>query len=210
MHVAGRSTRELAVIAVAGGAGLGLASLLAVRFLPHPANLIGTLGGPWLAVAFAVGAVARDRRSAAWAGAASMATAVIAYYVVRWMLSPRAPGGLLVGGEVAPYLVIGLLAGTGMAVVGALWRTGRARVRGVAAGLLAGALGAEVIVLASRAWQGQELVFAAIQGGAAVLVAWILPRSLRGRVIALIVGIASAVVVGGAILALDLPLRLFP
>ena len=64
MRVAGHSTRELALIAVASGAGLGLASLLAVRFLPHPANLIGTLGGPWLAVAFAVGAVARDRRSA--------------------------------------------------------------------------------------------------------------------------------------------------
>ena len=209
MRVAGRSTRELALIAVASGAGLGLASLLAVRFLPHPANLIGTLGGPWLAVAFTVGAVARDRQSAAWAGAASMAAAAVAYYVARWALSPHAPGGLLVGGEVVPYLVIGLLAGTGMAVVGALWRTGRARVRGVAAGLLAGALGAEVIVLASRAWRGQELVFAAIQGGAAVLVAWILPRSWRGRVIALIVGIASAVVVAGAILALDLPLRLF-
>ena len=40
MRVAGHSTRELAVIAVAGGAGLGLASLLAVRFLPPPANLI--------------------------------------------------------------------------------------------------------------------------------------------------------------------------
>ena len=197
------------MIAVASGAGLGLASLLAVRFLPHPANLIGTLGGPWLVVAFTVGAVARDRRSAAWAGATSMAAAVTAYYTARWTLSPQAPGGLLVGGEVVPYLVIGLLAGTGMAVVGALWRTGRARVRGVAAGLLAGALGAEVIVLTSRAWRGQELVFAAIQGGAAVLVAWILPRSWRGRVIALIVGIASAVVVAGAILALNLPLRLF-
>ena len=131
---------------------------------------------------------------------------MIAYYAARLTLSPHAPGGLLVGGEVVPYLVIGLLAGTGMAVVGALWRTGRARVRRSGRpDSSTAALGAEVIVLASRAWRGRELVFAAIQGGAAVLVAWILPPSLRGRVIAMIVGIASAVVVAGAILALDSP-----
>jgi hypothetical protein len=199
----------VALIALGAGAGLGLASFLAVRFLPKPANLIGTLGGPWLATAFAVGVVARNRRSAAWAGAASMAAAVLAYYLARKAINPGAPGGYFIRGEAIPYLVIGLIAGAGMAVMGAAWRTGGARWRGVAAGLLAGALGAEVVVLMSRAWRGRELVFAVLQGGAAVAVAWILPRSFRARIIALIVGSGSAFVVGGAILALDLPLRLF-
>jgi Family of unknown function (DUF6518) len=209
VSVIGRSNLRVAVIALAAGAGVGLVSLLAVRFLPHPANLLGTLGGPWLATAFAVGTVTRSRRSAALAGAASMAAAVVAYYVARKVMSPGAPGGYTVRGEAFPYLAIGLLAGAGMAVLGAFWRTGGTRWRAIAAGLLAGALGAEVIVLMTRAWRGPELVLAVLQGGAAVAVAWILPRSLRGRVLAGIIGFGTAVVIGGAILALDLPLRLF-
>jgi Family of unknown function (DUF6518) len=199
----------VAVIAVGAGAAVGIASFLAVRFLPHPANLIGTLGGPWLVTAFAIGAVARSRPSAVWAGALSMASAVLAYYGARKAISPSAPGGYLVRGGAVPYLVIGLLAGADMAILGTLWRTEGFRWRAVAAGLLAGALGAEVIVLTSRSWRGEELVFAVLQGGAALAAAWVLSRSFRGRLLALIVGAGSAFVVGGAVLALDLPLRLF-
>jgi hypothetical protein len=209
VKLAGRSTSSLALIAVAAGVGLGIASLLAVQLLPHPANLIGTLGGPWLAVAFAVGATARSRGTAAWAGALSMAAAVSAYYFLLKTMNPGFRGGYTVRGEAIPYLVIGLIAGGGMAVLGASWRNGGVRWRAVAAGLLAGALGTEVIVLMSRAWRGPEQVLAVVQGGAAIVVAWVLPRSLRGRVLALIVGIGSAMVVGGVILAFDLPLRLF-
>jgi hypothetical protein len=197
------------VISLAAGAGIGLVSLLAVRLLPHPANLLGTLGGPWLATAFAVGTLTRSRLQAAAAAAASQAAAVVTYYLARKFMSPGAPDGYTVRGEAIPYLVIGLLAGAGMGVLGAFWATGGTRWRAIAAGVLAGALGAEVIVLMSRSWRGSELVLAVLQGGAAVAVAWMLPRSLRGRVLALIIGGGSAAVVGGAILALDLPLRLF-
>lgn len=83
-------------------------------------------------------------------------------------MSPAAPGGYTVRGEAIPYLVIGLLAGAGMAVLGAYWRKGGTRWRAVAAGLLAGALGAEVIVLMSRSWRGPEKTLAILQGGAAL------------------------------------------
>jgi hypothetical protein len=209
VKLADRSSTTLAVIAVAAGAGLGVASQLAVRSLPHPANLAGTLGGPWLATAFALGVAARSRRPAAWAGAVSMAVAMFAYYVVRKVMNQDLPGGYTVRGEAIPYVVIGLIAGGGMAVLGASWRKGGTRWKGVAAGLLAGALGAEVLVLMSRSWRGPEQVFAVVQGGAAFALAWVLPRGLRGRLVALVVGIGSALVFGGAILALDLPLRLF-
>jgi hypothetical protein len=117
-----------------------------------------------------------------------MGAAVVAYYLARKVMSPGAPGGYTVRGEAIPYLVLGLLAGAGMAVLGAFWTSGGTRWKGVAAGVLAGALGAEVIVLMSRSWRGPELMFAVLEGGAAVAAAWILPRSLRGRVPALIVG----------------------
>jgi hypothetical protein len=203
-------TARPAAVALVGGAALGLAALVAVRFLPHPANLLGTLGGPWLATAFAVGVMTRGRRLAAMLGALSMASAVTAYYVARVALNAEAYGGVTVRGQAIPYLLIGLLAGAGMAVLGALWRSGGPRWRAVAAGLLAGALGAEVIVLTSQAWRGRELALAVLQGGAAVVLAWILPRSFRGRIVALMVGAGSAAVVGGAILALHLKLRLIP
>ena len=45
--------------------------------------------------------------------------------------------------------------------------------------MLTGALGAEVIVLTVQAWTGVELIWAVIQGGAAVAVALALPRSRR-------------------------------
>ena len=197
------------MVAVAAGAGVGIASQLIVR-LPNPIGLLGTLGGPWLATAFAVGSIVRSRRSAWWAGALSMAAAVIAYYVLRQALDPSAPGGVTVRGQALPYLVIGLIAGAGMGALGAIWRTGSFRWKVLAPGLLAGALGAEVIVLSIRAWRGDDLILAVVQGAAAVAVAWVLPGGrLRGLASGAI-GIASAGLVAGIVLAANLSLRLFP
>jgi hypothetical protein len=197
-----------ALIAVATGAGLGIASQLVVR-LPNPLGLLGTLAGPWLATAFAVGAVARSRRSAWWAGAASMAAAIVAYYVLRWVINPDVAGGVTVRGQAIPYLVIGLVAGAGMGILGALWRTGTIRWNVLGPGLLAGALGAEVIVLSTRAWRGDDLVLAVAQGAAAVAAAWFLPGGRLRGLAACAVGIAAATAAAGIILAADLPLRLF-
>ena len=76
-------------------------------------------------------------------------------------------------------------------------------------GLLAGALGAEVIVLTVQAWSGVELIWAVIQGGAAVAVALVLPGSRRAARLALILAIMSAAAVAAVIPATDLKLRLF-
>jgi hypothetical protein len=203
----GKDLRALA-LAVVIGVALGVASKLVVR-LPNPVGLLGTLGGPWLATAFGVGVVVRSRRTAPWAGAASMAAAVIAYYAVRKIMSPAVAGGITVRGEAIPYLVIGLAAGAAMALLGALWRGGIVRWKVLAPGLLAGALGAEVIVLSVRSWRGSDLLLAVVQGGAAILVALLLPRHRVSRIAALAIGAASAVAVAGIILAADLPLRLF-
>ena len=172
-------------------------------------NLVGTLGGSWLALAFAVGARARHPGVAAFAGLVAMASAVAAYYVTRDAMNAAAPGGVTVGGEAIRYLVIGLLAGTAMGFLGAVWRRDRSTWRFVAPGLLAGALGAEVIVLSVRTWSGTELAYAVLQGGAAVALALLLPGNASRGVAALVIAVTSAVAVGGLILAFDLPLRLF-
>jgi hypothetical protein len=200
---------KLALVAVSAGLALGVASFLVVQLLPHPVNLLGTLGAPWLAVAFVVGASARSRSSSAIAGAAGMAAAVAAYYVARRVAHPDAAGGLLIRGEVLRYLAIGLLAGAAFGVAGHAWRRGGFIRRGIAAGLLAGALAAEVIVLSVRAWRGPELALAVIQGTAAVAVALRLPGSRPARPVALGIGAATAALVAAVILIAELPLRLF-
>ena len=204
-----RSAIGSVLFAVASGIALGVGALLAVDLLPHPLNLVGTLGGPWLALTFAVGARARQPGVAAFAGLVAMASAVAAYYVTRDAMNASAPGGVTVGGEAINYLVIGLLAGAAMGFLGGAWRRDGTPWRVVAPGLLAGALGTEVIVLSFRTWSGTELVFAVLQGGAAVALALLLPENASRGVAALAIALASAVAVGGLILAFDLPLRLF-
>jgi hypothetical protein len=206
--VTARSSTRLAAIALGAGAVLGAASLLIVQ-LPHPINLLGTLGGPWIATAFAVGSLARRREPAAVAAAASMVAAVVAYYAMRMVIHPNAPGGFTVGGQIGPYLLIGVLAGAIFGVLGSAWRSGSVVGKIAGPGLLAGALGAEVIVLSVQAWTGVELIWAVLQGGAAVAVALILPGSRRGGRLALVIGIVSAAAVSAVILAADLQLRLF-
>jgi Family of unknown function (DUF6518) len=204
-----RPTAKLAAIAVGSGAILGTAALLIVQFLPHPINLLGTLGGPWIATAFGVGTFARRRAWAALAGAASMAAAVTAYYFMRKFVHPGAFGGFTVGGEAINYLLLGLVIGAAFAVLGSAWRGGGFVARVVGPGLLAGALGAEVIVLSVQSWTGAELIWAAVQGCAAIAVALVLPGTRRGGRLALGIAIVSAALVGAAILATGYRPRLF-
>lgn len=202
------SPAKLAAIAIGAGAALGAAALLIVQ-LPRPIDLLGTLGGPWIATAFAVGTFARRRGPAAAAGAASMVAAVVAYYAMRQVVHPGAPGGFTVGGQIGPYLLIALAAGAIFGALGSAWRGGGMVGRIAGPGLLAGALGAEVIVLTVQSWNGVELIWAVIQGGAAVAVALVLPGSRRAARLALVLGIVSAAAVAAVILAADLKLRLF-
>ena len=200
---------KLAAIAVGGGLALGVASFLLAQ-LPHPVNLLGTLGAPWLAVAFAVGAFAPSRTSSIWGGAASMASAVAAYYLARRLAHSSAPGGLLIRGEVLRYLAIGLLSGAVFGIVGHAWRRSAFVRQGIAAGLLAGAFAAEVLVLSVRAWQGSELAMTVVEGAAAVAIATRLPRNRPARALALGIGAVAGALVAAVILVGDLPLRLFP
>ena len=209
MDTTARSTARLPAIAVGSGAVLGAASLLIVRYLPHPLNLLGTLGGPWVATAFAVGSFARRRSWEALAGAASMAAAVIAYYFLRKVVHPGAFGGFTVGGEAINYLLVGLVIGAAFAILGSAWRGGGFVARVVGPGLLAGALGTEVIVLTVQSWDGAELMWAVIQGGVAIAVALLLPGTRRGGRLALVLAIVSAAAAGAAILATGYRPRLF-
>jgi hypothetical protein len=208
VNTTARSSTHLAAIAIGSGAVLGAASLLIVQ-LPHPINLLGTLGGPWVATAFGVGSFARRRAAAALAGAATLAAAVIAYYVMRKVVHPGAFGGFTVGGEAINYLSVGLVTGAAFAILGSAWRGGGFVARIVGPGLLAGALGTEVFVLSVRSWTGAELIWAVIQGGAAIAVALRLPGTKRGGRLALLLAILSAALAGSVILATGHRPRLF-
>jgi hypothetical protein len=107
----------------------------------------GALGGPWLVGAFAAGAFAGMRRAGALAGAVAIVFGTAVYYVLaHWIerntgLRYAAAAGI---GWAIPGAVIGALFGA----AGAAWREG-GRPRAVAAGLLAGGLLAEALLLTS-------------------------------------------------------------
>ena len=207
MVTTARTSAKLAAIAIGAGAALGAAALLIVQ-LPHPINLLGTLGGPWIATAFAVGTFAR-RGPAAAAGAGAWSPRSSRTTRCDRSFTRGTPGGFTVGGQIGPYLLKALLAGAIFGALGSAWRGGGTIGRIAGPGLLAGALGAEVIVLTVQAWSGVELVWAVIKGGAAVAVALVLPGSRRAARMALVLEIVSAAAVAAVILAADLKLRLF-
>jgi len=209
VRVTTSSPARLAAIAIGSGAALGAVSLLFVRYLPHPLNLLGTLGGPWVATAFGVGSFARRRSWAALAGAASMAAAVTAYYFLRKVVHPGAFGGFTVDGEAINYLLVGLVIGAAFGILGSAWRGGGFVARIVCPGLLAGALATEVIVLSVQSWDGAELIWAVAEGVAAIAVALVLPGTRRGGRYALVLAIVSAAAVSAAILATGYRPRLF-
>ena len=121
--------------AVPVGAVFG-ASVQAADHVEHVLRWPGALGAPWLAVAFALGAVARQRIAGAAGGAAALVTGTVAWYA----LHPAAPH------VVAAWALIAVVAGAGFGALGAHWRASH---RWPVA-LLAGAFAGEALVLAQE------------------------------------------------------------
>lgn len=137
----------------------------------------GALGGPWLLGAFVAGVLAGERRAGALAGAVAIVSGTAAYYAIfhyveqSTSLFYAAAAG--VGWSVAGAVVGALFGGAG-----GLWTEG-GRARAWAAGILAGGLLAESLLL-WHAWDGDSAQRAVvIQALAAALLALALSRRVR-------------------------------
>src|SRR5215208_4393066 len=138
--------RRLAVLALAVALGLGVAGRVAIHaggHLPHGEALAAlgrafvALGGPWLAAAWTIGALAGSRRRGALGAGAALALGTAAWYLLT----------VAAGGRAAMAYAVPVAAG-------ASWRDGEPRVRAAAVAMLAGALVGEALLLAGQ-WAGR-------------------------------------------------------
>lgn len=138
--VAGFGTSILVGIALGGAAWLS--DQLAWPYsLLIPANAIG----PWLAVAFGLGASARTIPTGAARGLVGLVAAVVGYYLLTAVFGS---GIRAIGASHAATVwgVVAFIAGPIMGGAGAVWRYGTGWPRAVGVGLLAAALIGEGIV----------------------------------------------------------------
>lgn len=154
--------RRLVLLALGVALGLGVAGRLAVHaggHLPHGYALaavgraVVALGGPWLAAAWAIGALAGSRARGALGGGAALALGTAAWYLLTVAAGGRAAVAYAVP-VAAAWAVVALAAGALFGLAGAGWRTGPPRVRAVAVAALAGALAGEALLLAGE-WAGR-------------------------------------------------------
>jgi hypothetical protein len=154
--------RRVALLALVAALVLGVAGRIAIHaggHLPHSDAFVAlgraaiALGGPWLAVAFTIGALAGARARGALAGAAALALGTAAWYLLTVVAGGRTAVAYAVP-VAAAWVVVALGAGALFGLAGAAWREGGPRVRAAAIAALAGALAGEALLLAGE-WAGR-------------------------------------------------------
>jgi hypothetical protein len=172
------------VTVLVAGTALGLFSAMGDR-LPadtplHVLVALANAAGPWLAVAFTVGAVARRPWPGALAAAASLAIAILLYYLGIYAAGNSVADLARVAGV---WLAAAFMVGPALGACGAVWAShGHWRVAAGAA--LPGVLLAEACqrLIQVEAWTGLDLSRTDIQVGIVETTAGLLlPALLLGR-----------------------------
>jgi hypothetical protein len=178
---------------IALGVGIGVAARLA-RTQPA-ATWWASLGGPWLTMAFAAGALTGGRRRAALAGAAAIVAGTVTYYAL--MVATTSGGAArYAAAMVVAWSLAGAAIGAFFGRAGAAWRRGRASwARLAGAATLGGALIGEAVLL-QAAWDSpwaQRALMLELTAG--VTAAVVLARDRRAAGLALSLGAAGVFLV---------------
>jgi hypothetical protein len=155
-------SHRLALLTLVAALALGMGGRVLVRVgweLPRAEDLAvagstaTALGGPWLAAAWGLGALAGSRRRGALAGAAALVLGTFCWYFVSLAIHGPPAVGYVVPVSMGWSLLAGG-AGAAFGLVGALWRDGDPVARAASIALLAGALAGEAVLLFGK-WTGQ-------------------------------------------------------
>jgi len=157
--------------AVVLGLVMGAMTSVLQKYLDSPWQSLVNAASPWLAPAFAVGALQRRVSGAALAGLATCVFELVGYYVISAMRGFGAGGhGILLF-----WTGCALVGGPVFGAAGHLWR--QDRVRGLGASVLVASFLAEAVI--SYGWRlhytSSAVLFAGLGVAAAVLL------GLRGR-----------------------------
>ena len=157
------------------------ADLLPADTLLHLVVAMGNAIGPWVAVAFAAGAVQHEPRRGAAGGAIALCAGVATYYVAATLTWGQGVPTFLPQ-IAAAWLVVAALSGGAMGAGGGAWSADRYRLPGPT--LLAGALLAEAAYrfIEVEGWRGIDLARSGVQVALIdVLAAAFLPAILVER-----------------------------
>jgi len=138
-----RPQRDSLIVAVAAGLVLGVATRF-VYELPHEWHWLAKVGVPWLAAAFAVGALARRPARGARNGAAALVAATLVYYAILALVQ-HAYGVSAVG---MGWLLVAVPGGAAFGALGTTYAHARGRARVLAASLLTAAFAGEAVLFA--------------------------------------------------------------
>lgn len=142
--------RRSAYAAVATGIAVGVAGR-ASDYLPPLVAWSASLGVPWLAAAFVLGAFVAHPRTAARAGGAALVTAVVTYYAILLFVEHgTTPTYAAIVGTA--WSLAGAAAGAAFGYAGASWRSRRPWPHATAIAVLSGALVGEALLLLTL-WQ---------------------------------------------------------
>ena len=178
----------IALAAVPAGLLLGVVTQ-GVDHVDERLRWVGALGVPWLALAFALGALARGRLAGAAGGAVALVVATSAWYA----LHIASTASLRVVVVAAAWAAVASVAGAVFGFAGAHWRAGH--VAPVA--LIAGAFAGEALLLASEWPRYVATTVLAAELAVAAVLPFVLTRPARA--IPLVLGLtAIATVAMGA------------
>lgn len=180
--------------------GLGIAGRVAIHAgadFPR-AQALGraavALGAPWLATAWALGALSGTRARGALAGALALALGTAAWYLLSVAANGRPTVYVLTA---AAWAAVAFPAGALFGLAGAAWRSGGPVARAIGVAALAGPLAGEAVLLAGE-WSGRA---AQAVLGAEVAAAFVLVFAARRRaplLLTLALFVLGAIVFSGA------------
>ena len=129
------SRLRLGLLVFVVGLATGVVTQVAQSVLPTGWSQAANAISPWLVIAFLIGSAMPGRRSAAFAGAATLVLALVGYYAtttIRYGIG----GGT---GSLVFWGLGALVGGPVFGIAGQAWRRGSHRLRAIAIGLLAAA-----------------------------------------------------------------------
>jgi len=191
------------LLALGAALFLGVAGRVAVHAgarLPHGGDELEalgraavSLGGPWLAVAWAVGTLAGSPARAAVSGGAGLALGTFCWYALSTVAGGPAEDYARVA---AAWAVVALFAGAFFGLAGCAYARGGPRLRAAALALVAGTLAGEALLLFGE-WTGRAGRAAlAVELAAAVAVLAVGARRTALVVAVVLAGVVAVVVAG--------------
>lgn len=195
------------VLAVSGGVLLGLFSVVADRpGVPGVVRWLGNVPGPWVVLAFLIGAVAGTRLGGACAAVIGLAAGVVSYYVYLYTTGAR-PWLDTVEHAMLVWTLVAVAAGAAFGWAGGSWRRGRRWERVVAVSLVCGVLAGEALLLMAEKGHNAGRLMVSTEAVFAVVLAWWLLRDARERMAAAVLGCGVSVVAIEALIVFSHRLR---